>query len=181
MYVLINHITSSHERKFGWCGSHGGVPLRTHSEREANVRHAVISQLFTDMTLGSATVFMPRPCSLWAASSQWLGTAGVLEQNHFCPELDSSNGDPLPWATHQPGPHFLKVRLQSKAILIHSSCLPCLLSELSYLHCGLKALPVYSYALLPLFFTSISPNKSSASVILSWHLFLRGPELTWVA
>lgn len=49
-------------------------------------------------------------------------------------------------------------------------------SQVLDLHCGLMALPAYSY-FLPFIFTSISPNKLLTCLNLPWHLLLRGPEL----
>lgn len=118
-------------------------------------------------TLGSASASTSRPCWLWAASSGWLGTAGILGLSHFRSVMDT-NSEFLPWASQQPGEkkkkNFVRIALQSGTILFnppasslsfHLSHLYCDLNECSSQLLLLTAFP-YSLSL-----TSISPNKSA--------------------
>lgn len=115
-------------------------------------------------SLGSTTAFTLNQSPLWAAPSQWLTVAGVVELGAFCLKWKSPNrqsGSP-----HWPGQGSLSTALQSGSsypVSSHGCQTNMAICRLSLSVC----------VHLPLFFTDVSPNKPLAPLTSTWSLLPR--------
>lgn len=117
-------------------------------------------------TLGSASASTSRPCWLWAASSGWLGTAGILgwviSAQWWTLIVNFFPGPPNSLGKRKK--NFVRIALQSGMILFNPPASP-LSFHLPHLYCDLNEcssqfllLTASPYSLS---LTSISPNKSA--------------------
>ena len=156
----------------------GRAPLRFPFNREAAVRILVSQQppaatpLRPTLAPAHAKSMMSPSCFQPMAKCAEGIRAGLL-----LPSTDSSQS--LLWVFSLAWLRYLRVVLHtvlgfSYPILLHSF-FPFIVSHLPH---GLKLSPACFFSLSLLSFIGISLNKSLACLILSWHLLLRGSELT---